>query len=64
MLLSFHEKFEELMCNIIFYKKPYIVLRQEKKLSEELGIKNLLALGVVHEELEGILLKYASRCLI
>ena len=52
------------MCNIMFYKKPYIVLRQDKKLSDELGIKHLLALGVVHEELEGMLLKYASRCLI
>ena len=53
-----------MMCNIIFYKKPYIVLRQDKKLSDELGIRGLLALGAVHEELEGLLLKYASRCLI
>ena len=52
------------MCHVIYYKVPYIVMRGDKKVNDELGVKKLLALGVSHEELEANLLKYCSKCLI
>lgn len=39
------------MCNILYNKQPYIVLREDKKLTAELGLKKVLALGITDAEL-------------
>ena len=63
-LNSTHDVFEELMCNVLYHKVPYLVLRDSSKVKAEIGIKRLLALGLTKEDFSDSLLKYSSRCLI
>jgi hypothetical protein len=44
--LSKHDNLEELLCSIVYYKAPYLLLRDSQRLKEELGLKQLLAMGV------------------
>ena len=64
MKLSKHDKLEELLCSIIYYKTPYILLRDCARLKEELGLKQLLAMGLTVEQLVNDLSVYSSKCLI
>lgn len=64
MRLSKHDNLEELLCSIIHYKVAYILLRDCPKLKEELGLKQLLAMGVTVEQVADDLSIYCSKCLI
>ena len=52
------------MCNVLYHKVPYVVMKDSPKLKAELGVKKLLSLGLLNEEVVNALLKYSSRCLI
>jgi hypothetical protein len=62
--LSKHDHLEELLCTIVYHKAAYIVLRDCQKLKEELGLRQLLALGLAEESVANDLSAYCTKCLI
>lgn len=64
MILSKHDILEELLCTIVYYKAAYILVRECAKVKEELGLKQLLAMGLTVEQVADDLLPYSSKCMI
>ena len=45
---SKHDTFEQLMCYAIYYRIPYILIRDNSTIKTELGLKQLLTLGILN----------------
>lgn len=59
-----YELLEEFFCTVLYYKIPYVIVREDKEVCEELGIKNLSALGIIDENLAQKFSFYSSKCMI